>query len=83
MAATMTRADEIAVERERAMCRIDEAARDAGHDPHPWHVEDVAAAHTACRRCGHGAAVRVRQAGTWQAGQLRFSQCPNPRPKEA
>lgn len=70
----MTRED-FELQRERAVCEIDAAARDAGHDPHVWTVEDVAAAHTCCRKCGATAAVRVRVGGTWKAGSLRFTTC--------
>ena len=68
-------AEALAMSREAAVVEIDAAARDNGHDPHPWD-EDGDTARTACRKCGATAAVRVRASGTWKAGSLRFTKCP-------
>lgn len=69
----MTR-EAISIELEQAVCEIDAAARDNGHEPQPWRHGDATAS-TACRCCGATAAIRVRAGGTWKAGQLRYSTC--------
>jgi hypothetical protein len=66
--------EEVAIERERCVVQIDTGARDRGHVT-VWTEEGIIAAGH-CSACGQTAAVRVQAGGTWQAGQLRWSDCP-------
>lgn len=75
----MTVRDRIEIALDRVITEIDATARDNGHDPHPWVFDSTNAAHTACRSCGHTAAVRVTmhddEPSVWKAGHLRKSEC--------
>lgn len=75
----MTTKDELEVQLDRLISRIDADARDSGHDPHPWKHDRNGpglAASTACRKCGRTAAARVRYGhGPWSAGHMRFATC--------
>lgn len=77
--ARVTHREELEVQLDRIISRIDADARDNGHDPHPWkHDNDGPglAASTACRKCGRTAAARVRDGhGPWSAGHMRFATC--------
>lgn len=76
----MTVRERIDITLDQQVTLIDATARDAGHQPHPWVHDEVGVAHTACRRCGRTAAVRVRMDSVWSAGQLRSQPCTTRRP---
>lgn len=68
----------IVIERERAVDALDREARDHGHDPHPWSLDDVHVTHTACRRCGASMVVRVMDLGhVFKSGLSK--PCTNPK----
>jgi len=64
--------DKIVIALEAEIDRIDRAARDRGHAPHPWQ-HDGNTAYCFCRACGAGASVRVYPTDlrVWSAGRLK------------
>lgn len=76
MAEAMSVRQLIVTEREKAVDVLDREARDAGHLPHPWALDDVHVTHTACSWCGQSMVVRVMD-----LGRIFKSGLPKPCPK--
>jgi hypothetical protein len=72
----LTVRQKLEIEIDQIISEIDAAARDRGHDPHPWSGDTYADKSTVCRKCGDTAAARVWPDGRkWSAGRLKTSTC--------